>query len=52
MLETILHELLYLVFEKELIDKSALERKDKIDKVFIELWGDIFPDYHAKVANN
>lgn len=52
MLETILHELLHLALEKELVNKSALEREDKIDKVFIELFGDIFPDYHVQNNSN
>lgn len=44
-LQTMLHEMLHLVHFEETKKMTHSEREGFIDDKFIELWGDVFPEY-------
>ncbi|MCA9361743.1 hypothetical protein KC906_00050, partial [Candidatus Kaiserbacteria bacterium] len=43
--QTMLHEMLHLAHFEETKELAHAEREGFIDKKFIELWGDTFPEY-------
>ncbi len=47
-IETLVHELLHLILEQEIKKLSHLEEERFIDKTFVELFGDIFPNYQVQ----
>jgi hypothetical protein len=48
-IETLLHELLHLIFSEKIESMEHLEEERFIDSTFVDLFGDIFPNY--KVQN-
>ena len=47
-IETLLHELLHLIFSEKIEGMEHLEEERFIDSKFVELFGDIFPNYQVQ----
>ncbi len=47
-IETIVHEILHLMFMLETKNSSHTEMENFIDKTFVEHFGDIFPNYRVQ----
>lgn len=47
-METLLHELLHLIFSEKIEGMEHLEEERFIDSTFVDLFGDIFPNYQVQ----
>ncbi len=46
--ETLIHEMLHLILSEQIKKLTHLEEERFIDKTFVELFGDIFPNYEVQ----